>query len=262
MTDLDDEQRAADGAARRQNVDAAQTLALLNEQADSIRVELAHLRQELTDVQRGITAERSVQLREANEKLVLAALHAEGIADAAVSSLSDLARSTQRDTLTDTPNRALMLDRMESAIALAKRHGTRVAVLFIDLDGFKKINDTLGHAVGDATLQLVARRLESVVRNSDTVARHGGDEFLVLMSEISQATDAALITEKILAAFAAPAKVDGYEIDLIASIGIAVYPEDGKDASTLIDRADTAMYRAKRQAGSSFDFFNEHTASD
>jgi diguanylate cyclase len=251
-----------DDVARRENLEAQRTLLLLNEQADSMRVELAQLRQKLTDVQREMTAERSIQLREANEKLIVAALHAEAIADAAVSSLGELARSTQRDTLTDTPNRALMLDRMEHAIALARRHGTRVAALFIDLDGFKQINDTLGHAVGDATLQLAARRLESVVRNSDTVGRHGGDEFLVLMSEISQATDAALIAEKILVAFAAPAQVGEHELDLPVSIGIAVYPEDGKDARTLIDRADAAMYRAKEQAGSSFHFFNEDAFSE
>jgi diguanylate cyclase (GGDEF)-like protein len=262
MPNRDDTQPAIDEVARRENLEAKRTLVLLNEQADSMRVELAQLRQKLTDVQREMTAERSIQLREANEKLILAALHAESIADAAVSSLGELARSTQHDTLTDTPNRALMLDRMENAIALARRHGTRVAVLFIDLDDFKQVNDTLGHAVGDATLQLAARRLESVVRNSDTVGRHGGDEFLVLMSEISQATDAALVAEKILVAFAAPAQVREREIDLRVSIGIAVYPEDGKDARTLIDRADDAMYHAKKQAGSSFHFFNEDTSSE
>src|SRR4051812_21236375 len=156
---------------------AADEVARLNEQANGMRLELAQLRQQLTAVQRGVTSEHSVNLQEANEKLVLAALHAESIADAAVKSLNELSRSAQRDTLTDTPNRAVMLDRIENAIALARRHGTGVAVLFIDLDGFKRVNDTFGHAIGDTTLQLAARRLESVVRNSDTVGRHGGDEF-------------------------------------------------------------------------------------
>lgn len=257
MPDRDDKQPETDEVARREHLQAKGTLVLLNEQADSMRAELAQLRQKLTDVQREMTQERSAHLREANEKLILAVLHAESIADAAVGSLSELARSAQRDTLTDTPNRTLMLDRMEHAIALARRHGTRVAVLFVDLDGFKQINDTLGHAIGDATLHLAARRLESVVRKSDTVGRHGGDEFLVLMSEISQATDAALIANKILLAFAVPAQVGEHEIELFLSIGIAVYPEDGKDAPTLIDRADAAMYRAKKQPGSSFQFFDE-----
>ena len=251
MPDRDDTQAAADEIAR------------LNGQADDMRIELAQLRQTLADVQRGgVTWEHSVHLREANEKLVLAALHAEGIADAAVKSLSELSRSTQRDTLTDTPNRTLMLDRIENAIALAKRHGTRLAVLFIDLDGFKRINDTFGHAIGDTTLQLAARRLELVVRNSDTVGRYGGDEFLVLMSEILQPTDAALIVEKILTAFATPAQLGDSKIELPVSIGIAVFPEDGEDARVLIDRADAAMYLAKKQAGSSFRFFNQDTTTE
>jgi diguanylate cyclase (GGDEF)-like protein len=262
MPDRDDTQPAADDVARQQNVEAEQTLALLNEQADRMRLKLAQLRQDLAAVQQEMTAERSTHLREANEKLILAALHAESIAEAAVRSLSELARSTQRDTLTDTPNRALMLDRMENAIALAKRHGTRVAVLFIDLDSFKKINDTLSHAVGDAVLQFAARRLESVVRDSDTVSRHGGDEFLVLMAEIAQPTDAALIAEKILVAFAEPAQVGEHEIDLPVSIGVAVYPEDAEDARALIDRADAAMYFAKQQAGSSFRFFSNDTSNE
>jgi diguanylate cyclase (GGDEF)-like protein len=250
MPDRDDTQAATDEVAR------------LNGQADDMRIELAQLRQSLTDVQRAVTWEHAVHLREANEKLVLAALHAESIADAAVKSLSELSRATQRDTLTDTPNRALMLDRIESAIALARRHGTRVAVLFIDLDGFKRVNDTLGHAIGDATLQMAARRLELVVRNSDTVGRHGGDEFLVLMSEISQPTDAAVIVEKILVAFAAPVQMGDHKIDLPVSIGIAVFPEDGADARVLIDRADAAMYLAKKQIGSSYRFFNQDTSTE
>ena len=249
MPDRDDAPAVADEAAP------------LNEQTDDVRMELAQLRQKLADLQQGASSEHWVYLRDANEKLVLAALHAESIADAAVKSLSELCRSTQRDTLTDTPNRALMLDRIENAIALARRHGTRVAVLFIDLDGFKRINDTLGHAIGDTTLQLAARRLESVVRKSDTVGRHGGDEFLVLMSEILQPTDATVIVEKILVTFATPVQTGDHEIDLPVSIGIAVFPEDGEDASVLIDRADAAMYLAKKQTGSSFQFFNDDTST-
>jgi diguanylate cyclase (GGDEF)-like protein len=250
MPDRDDTQSEADEVAR------------LNEQANGMRVELAQLRQKLDDVQRDVSSTHLVHLQEANEKLVLAALHAESIADAAAKSLSEISRSSQRDTLTDTPNRALMLDRIENAIALARRRGTRVAVLFIDLDGFKRVNDTLGHAVGDTTLQLAARRLESVVRKSDTVGRHGGDEFLVLMSEILQLADATVIVEKILDAFAAPVQLGDDDIDLPVSIGVAVFPEDGEEARVLIDRADAAMYLAKEQAGSSFRFFTENTSTE
>jgi diguanylate cyclase (GGDEF)-like protein len=260
MPDWDDTQLAADVVARRQNAEAQRALTLLNQQADSARVELAQLRKKLVDVQQGVTHWRD--LREANENLVLAALQADKIADAAVTSLRELALSTQRDVLTDTPNRALMLDRIENAIALAERHGTRVGVLFLDLDGFKRINDTMGHAIGDTTLQLAARRLKSVVRNSDTVGRHGGDEFLVLVSEMVQPADAALIAEKILVAFEAPTQVGEHEIELPVSIGIAMYPEDGEDARTLIDRADSAMYHAKNKEGSSFHFFNADTSTE
>jgi diguanylate cyclase (GGDEF)-like protein len=260
MPDRDATQPAADKVARPQNAEAERALVLLNQQADGVRVELAQLRKKLVDVQQVVT--HWVDLREANENLVLAVLHADNIADAAATSLRELAFSTQRDALTDTPNRAVMLDRIENAIALAERHGTRVGVLFLDLDGFKRINDTMGHAIGDTTLQLAARRLESVVRNSDTVGRHGGDEFLVLVSEMAQPADAALIAEKILVAFDAPTQVGEHEIELPVSIGIAMYPEDGEDARTLIDRADAAMYHAKNKEGNSFQFFNPETSTE
>ncbi len=190
--------------------------------------ELARLRQELTAARNDCDARRSAQLREANEKLLLAALQADQIAESAVNDRDVLASRSQRDPLTGTPNRSLMLDRLESAIALAHRRGTHIAVLFLDLDLFKQINDVLGHAVGDETLQLVARRLQSVLRDSDTVSRHGGDEFLALLTEITQPTDATLIADKMLA---------------------ALYPQDGTDAASLIAHADAAMYAAKRAGG-------------
>ena len=231
---------------------SADVVALLKDQAHDLRVELGQLRMTLEQAKSDLKAQRVEELREANEALVTAALHSDSIAEAAVRSLAELSRSMHRDALTGTPNRVFMQDRLEAAIALARRHGQHIAVLFIDLDDFKRINDTRGHAVGDAMLQLAARRLEMVVRESDTVSRHGGDEFIVLMTELSHASDAASIAEKILSAFAAPAKLGGREISLSASIGIALYPEDGEDAATLISRADAAMYRAKRSAGGSF----------
>jgi diguanylate cyclase (GGDEF)-like protein len=207
--------------------------------------------------QRASAAGRRTELREANEQLILAALHAETIAENAVTHLDELAHSSQHDALTGTPNRALMLDRMENAIAFANRHGTRIGVLFLDLDEFKQINDTLGHAVGDAVVQLVARHLESQVRQSDTVSRHGGDEFLVLLAEIEQPSDAALVAEKIIAALAVPTWVDNHLISLSASIGIALFPDDGTDAATLMSSADSAMYSCKRHGGSNFRFYSD-----
>ena len=240
---------------------AAQTLTLLTEQADQVRAELVKLRRELAETQRDFSAIPSTHLLEANEQLVLAALRAEAIAETAESNLSELTHSSQRDPLTHTPNRALMLDRLETAVGMACRHGTRIAVLFLDVDHFKQINDMLGHAAGDEVLQLVARRLESVVRHSDTVSRHGGDEFLVLLSEISHASDAALISDKIRTALAAPSLIGDHTLSLSASIGIAVYPQDGDDVATLIQRADAAMYRAKKLAHGSFEFHREERLS-
>lgn len=233
---------------------AAHRLALLEAQASTVRAELSRLRRDLAQVQQDFSSQRAAQLLEANEQLVLATLQANAVAETATSNFDQLSRSTQRDVLTDTPNRALMQDRVDHALAIAKRRATRVAVVFIDLDGFKHVNDTLGHATGDEVLQAAARRLESVVRESDTVSRHGGDEFLVLLAEVAERSDAALIANKMSAAVAAPLQVDGREIQLTASIGVAVYPEDGTDTQTLIDRADAAMYRAKRggPGGSAF----------
>ncbi len=236
---------------------ATRTVALLNKQAEEIRADILRSRRELARVQHDYGDARAAQLVEANEQLVLAALQAETIAETATSHLDELARTSQRDALTETPNRALMLDRLENAIALARRHVTRLAVLFLDLDQFKHINDTLGHMVGDEVLRLVARRLESVVRASDSVSRHGGDEFLVLVGEITQSADAAVITTKILAVLTAPCRVGDHMLRLSASVGIATYPEDGEDAATLISRADAAMYRSKRRRHGGFEFHRE-----
>ena len=239
---------------------ATRELALLRRQADQVRADIVRSRSELAQVQRDYGETRAAQLVEANEQLVLAALQAETVAEAATGQLDEIARSSQRDSLTDTPNRALMLDRLENAIALARRHVTRLAVLFLDLDQFKQINDTLGHGVGDEVLQLVARRLQSVVRGSDTVSRHGGDEFLVLVGEITKAADAAVIAAKILAVLTAPSRVGDHMLRLSASLGIATYPEDGEDAATLISRADAAMYRSKRRRSGGFEFHREELA--
>jgi diguanylate cyclase (GGDEF)-like protein len=235
-----------DGRNSRLVAAAGNTLAQLRRQADGVRAELLRLRQTVAEARQQVGASRASQLRDANEQLVLSALHAESIADTAVSHLSALTQSAQRDVLTNTPNRALMLDRMESAIAFARRHGTRIAVLFVDLDHFKVINDSLGHAVGDEVVKLVARRLEAAVRASDTVSRHGGDEFLVLLSEVANESGAAGVATKILGALAAPGLVGVHLVRLSASLGIAIYPEDGDDPETLIRHADAAMYVAKR----------------
>jgi len=174
----------------------------LNREVKAAGEHLLELRQALVDTQRDVDGSQCAQLREANGQLVQAVLRAEIIAEDAIHSLDALSYSSQRDPLTDTPNRALMLDRMANAIGMARRHGTSLAVLFIDLDHLKQVNDTLGHEVGDQVLQLVAKRLKATVRDSDTVSRHGGDEFLVLLPEIAHASEADEVAGKILAALA------------------------------------------------------------
>lgn len=228
---------------------ANQVLAPLSEQALGLRSALARLQHDLANFQGDSGTVLASKLRDANEKLVLAALQAETIAESALNDLDELASHANRDALTDTPNRALMLDRFAGAIALARRRGTRLAAVFVDLDEFKHSNDTLGHAVGDEVLKLVANRLQSVVRDSDTVSRHGGDEFLVLLAEVTNVHDATRIARKMLAALAMPARVGEHTISLSASLGIATFPEDGEDPATLIKLADAAMYRAKRAGG-------------
>ncbi len=161
----------------------------------------------------------------------------------------------QHDFLTGLPNRALLSDRIAQAIGRAKRHGTHLAVLYLDLDNFKHINDSLGHTTGDNLLQSVAQRLTDCVRGSDTVSRQGGDEFVVLVADEHDAENAALTAEKILASLALVHSIDQQELYVTTSIGISVYPADGLDAETLIKNADTAMYQAKEKGRNDYQFF-------
>jgi diguanylate cyclase (GGDEF)-like protein len=161
----------------------------------------------------------------------------------------------QHDFLTDLPNRMLLNDRLTQAIAMARRHGQRLAVLFLDLDRFKHVNDSLGHVIGDTLLQSVARRLVTCVRSSDTVSRQGSDEFVVLLSEIEHADDAAAHAQKIIAALVAPHDVAHHQLHVTATIGISIYPDDGPDAETLVKCADTAMYQAKEGGRNNYQFF-------
>jgi diguanylate cyclase (GGDEF)-like protein/PAS domain S-box-containing protein len=166
-----------------------------------------------------------------------------------------MTHSAQHDFLTNLPNRMLLSDRIRQAIVLAPRHTKKVGVLFLDLDGFKHINDSLGHPVGDLLLQSVARRLSECVRGSDTVSRQGGDEFVVLLSEMAQPEDAAITARRMLATVAAPHSIGGHDLHVTTSIGVSVYPDDGSDAETLIKNADTAMYQAKEHGRQSYQFF-------
>lgn len=174
---------------------------------------------------------------------------------AAEAMAAKMAHLAQHDPLTNLPNRVLLNDRITQAIALAKRQGTHLAVLFLDLDHFKHINDSLGHETGDKLLQSVARNLSACVRGSDTVSRLGGDEFVVLVTEDKYAENAAMTADKILAALAAPHSIAQQALHITTSIGISVYPEDGRDAETMIKNADTAMYQAKEKGRNNYQFF-------
>lgn len=166
-----------------------------------------------------------------------------------------MAHLAQHDSLTNLPNRALLNDRINQAIALAERSGSSLALLFLDLDNFKHINDSLGHGFGDQLLQAVALRLSDCVRSSDTVSRLGGDEFVVLLSESQSAEDAARTAEKILSSLAATHTIGEQQLHVTSSIGISTYPNDAKDAVSLIKNADTAMYQAKVEGRNNYQFF-------
>ncbi|OOZ36388.1 hypothetical protein BOW51_07325 [Solemya velesiana gill symbiont] len=179
---------------------------------------------------------------------------------------SDIARQKQiqerihrlayYDLLTGLPNRQLFHDRLEQAVNYAGRYDHHMALLLMDLDRFKNINDTLGHAVGDKVLGHVAERLQGCLRSVDTLGRMGGDEFLIILQELKEDFDTVLVGEKIIRAFTDPLQIDGHELFLTPSIGIALYPRDGDNSSDLLKHADAAMYRAKSLGGNNFQFFS------
>jgi len=166
------------------------------------------------------------------------------------------------DTLTNLPNRALFYDRMQHILALAKRNSWTVGVMLVDLDRFKTVNDTLGHAVGDKLLRQVAERLSKSVRASDTVARLGGDEFAVVLNNLAAPEDAAVVAHKITAAFQAPFQVEGHSLPATLSIGAALFPNDSTDQETLLKHADAAMYRSKEAGRNRFSLFSAAGSPD
>ena len=193
--------------------------------------------------------ERTAELATANTRLrdeIQVRRHAE----------AQLSHCANHDALTGLPNRRLLMDRLAQAMIQTKRHGDRLAVLFIDLDCFKQINDRLGHPVGDLSLQAVAQRCQNILREVDTIARVGGDEFVIVLPHIASDDAVAETAQKILSALAAPYLIDGVPLTITPSIGISIFPKDGIDEDTLISRADAAMYRAKRLGRCNFQIFD------
>ena len=208
------------------------------EKTESIEDKVQEAADKLSDV--NLALKQEVRERHVLEfRLAAVTERAEGSRNAAL-----------HDLLTGLPNRLLFDDRLEHGLAQAKRHGRSLAVMFVDLDGFKKINDTYGHQAGDAVLKAIALRLTASTRDDDTVSRHGGDEFLYLLTEIGNEQDLMFVADKIISTIEMPCaiSVDGVEINasVSASIGIAIFPKDGSAAQSLVASADKAMYRAKK----------------
>ena len=225
---------------------AATELERLEALIAAMQARLSGLQHDVAEAESRLGGAQAAQLVEANEQLVLSALRLQEEADTQAVALAAASLSAQTDELTGLSSRAVLLDRLALTLVAAKWRGTRVALLFLDLNNFKQINDSLGHAFGDLALKLVAQRLTAAVREIDTVSRFGGDEFVILLPDLAQPADAGTVADKLIAALAVPSRVDDHFLRLTASIGIGVYPDDGDDAEALLERADAAMHSARR----------------
>ncbi len=201
------------------------------------------------------TASLLLALRDANEALVVAMVRTQTMVESVEAAAAQMSHMATHDFLTGLPNRALLTDRLAQAILHTQRSGKRVALMYLDLDHFKHINDSLGHDAGDALLQAVAARLRDNVRQSDTVCRQGGDEFVVLLAEVEATRDAAQSAQKLMAALTEPYAVGDHRLHLTVSMGISIHPDDASGVETMMRNADTAMYHAKRQGRNQFAFF-------
>jgi diguanylate cyclase (GGDEF)-like protein len=216
-------------------------------------VEMALEKSEAVEIKVHEASEKLSRINQDLEREVLERQYLEQELADVKSQQKEILHATLHDALTGLPNRVLFNDRLEHGIEQAKRHGWTLAVMFLDLDRFKTINDSYGHAAGDAVLLTVAKRLTETTRTDDTISRHGGDEFLYLLMEIAEEKDAAVVAEKIIHAVQVPCIVSGVELKVNTSIGIAIIPRDGITGDALIMSADAAMYQAKkRRSGYAF----------
>ena len=204
------------------------------QKSETVEIKVQDAAEELSNVNKALESE--VKERHLLEHQLAAAVKQEQAAR----------HASFHDPLTGLPNRVLFNDRLEHALAQAKRHDWTMAVMFMDLNGFKGINDTYGHDIGDCVLRIVSERLKENTRDDDTVSRHGGDEFLYLLMEVENEEDIASIAQNILNVIQVPCDVGGHHLIISASIGISIFPKDGTIADTLVKRADKAMYHAKQ----------------
>lgn len=256
-----------------QSANLRESVILAREEAIGLREDAAHRRetqllqredaatvkeQEIRNAQitQAMRDDLIVKLRQANEQLVIASVQSRIIQELERSK-AEMTHLANHDFLTDLPNRMQLFDRIGQSIALAKRHHKKLAVLFLDLDRFKAVNDSLGHAIGDKLLQAVAERLKIAIRSSDTVSRQGGDEFVLLLSEVSQREILTLKIEEIHKSITEPYCIEGNNLQIGATIGASIFPEDGEDAETLIRNADAAMYDAKENGRNKYQFFRQ-----
>ena len=257
------DQRQDTADRRQETADQRQIIADQRQETADLRQEAADLRQIAADqndaaarAKDELGAITEAQLREANERLVVATVRAQTMTEAAEGAAARMSYMAEHDFLTGLPNRSLLTARLAQSIALAQRHGRRVALLYLDLDHFKHINDSLGHTVGDQLLQSAATRLQACLRISDTVCRQGGDEFVVLLSEVDSEYDATLIAEKLIEAMTEePHQIGSHRLHVTLSIGISLYPDDGNDPETVLANADIAMYHAKRSGRNTYKVF-------
>lgn len=244
---------------RQDTADLRQDTADLRQVTADIRQEAADQREEAAIVKAAFDESTNAKVLEANERLITATIHAQTMTKAAELATDQMSYMAEHDVLTGLPNRALLTDRLAQSIALAQRHKKKVALMYLDLDHFKHVNDSLGHAVGDQLLQSVAKRLHTCIRLSDTVSRQGGDEFVVLLTEIDEVQDSVLTAGKVIETMAQPHVVSGNQLHVTFSIGISIYPDDARDVETMLRNADTAMYQAKKTGRNHYHLYHPET---
>lgn len=263
--DLGSREISAD--VRESAVNMRERTADMREFAAKVREAEASSRESASDAREKANAERDrlqktleehvARLQEVNKRLVIANVNTQILAEQLEQAKMQMAHLAHHDSLTNLPNRIQLEENLTQAIKFAKRHGTRVGLLFLDLDRFKVVNDSLGHGVGDQLLQAVAQRLLASIRDADTVSRQGGDEFIVLLTDIDLVDELVASVEKLHRIVSEPYAVAQHALHIGASIGVSIYPDDGADHATLIKHADAAMYAAKEGGRDSFAFFEK-----
>lgn len=249
--------------SRQRAADLRDEMATARENALAIRERHVAIREQQNagvNLANNISGSFVDSLRKANENLIISGMRAQATVEELEDEMGEMWQMAHHDQLTGLPNRLLLSERLAAAIPAAEHVGAQLAVLFADLDKFKPVNDTFGHAVGDQLLQAVALRLLAATRKTDTVSRQGGDEFVLLLKETSSKSATAAIAEKVCQSVAKPYLIDGNIITIGITVGISIFPLDCDSPVGLLKNADAAMYKAKIAGGSAFRFFASEAA--